>query len=116
MKDQGGLGDLSVVADRIPHYEFLMELLTERERCHRWTSHRVARFEKVKRLILACWEHMQALARQMRYDEHVKQLFAAMKHVVDQIRAVERFIREAPPRRGLFQFMVMPAGQGVLLN
>lgn len=101
---------------RIPHFQFLIELFTEREGRYRWDPARISRFLRVQQLLLRNWENMKAQARQMANNAVFRQLWNALNAAKEMLKTIHSQIDVGTRHGNLFtKFQQAEPGKGQLL-
>lgn len=109
--------DLGRLEQKIPHLQFLMELFTDREHLHRWDDQRKARFERVQRILLHCWNDIQHYAQQMANNAEFRAMMAALQTAFAALKTVQRHIQEAPVRMARYlELLNWDVGPGVRIT
>lgn len=108
---------LEQIERKIPHLQYFMELFTEREDAYYWPDGRKARFERVKTILMSCWQDIQTYAMQMANNAEFRRMMDALTSAVKTVQTVLKNIEMAPKmRQHSLLLLNWDVGEGVMLK
>lgn len=96
---------LDALEQKVPHIDFLVRLFMDDERYYYWNAERKARFQKVKDIMLKCWDEAQAQARQMMGNAAFQSMFATLKRAMEALTGLQAHVDRVRTAAPLFQQM-----------